>query len=81
MLALKELRKFAYRYFHTRTEERLEKFLRRYHKSPDYESVKEVYTEAFKNKERYNFDYLKSLVYIKGDNKKSSLTKSQRLPI
>lgn len=45
---LKEIRKFAYRYFHTRTKERLEKFLSRYHGTKDYEIVKEVYTEFLK---------------------------------
>lgn len=78
---LKEIRKFAYRYFHTRTEERLEKFLSRYHGTKDYEVVKEVYTESFKNRENLNLNHLKSLIYQKNKSRSEALTISQRLPI
>lgn len=78
---LKAIRKFAYRYFHTKTKERLEKFLSRYHSSADFDIVKEVYTEAYENKSKYNFDYLKSLLYVKNKPNQNSLSISERLPI
>ena len=77
---LKKIRKFAYRYFHTKNRKRLDTFLARYHGKPDFNLVKEVYEEAYKNRDRYNLEYLKTLTYDKFSQTKS-LSSSERLPI
>ena len=46
-----------------------------------YSIIEEKYIEAFKNKEKYNFDYLKSLIYIKNDQKIGNQELIQRLPL
>ena len=78
---LKSIRRFAYTYFHTRNEKRLERFLNRLKGTDDYSIIEEKYIEAFKNKEKYNFDYLKSLIYIKNDQKIGNQELIQRLPL
>jgi radical SAM superfamily enzyme YgiQ (UPF0313 family) len=78
---LKSIRKFAYTYFHTRNEKRLERFLNRIKGTDDYSVIEEKYIEAYKNKDKYNFDYLKSLVYIKNDQKIVNQELNQRLPL
>jgi len=75
---LKEIRKFAYLYFHTRKQDRMERFLKRFEGAAEYSAVCEKYTNAYKKRDMYNKEYLKSLVY---DSTKDNDSLSVSLPI
>ena len=76
---LLEIRKFAYAYFHTRSKERLDNFLKRYIGKPEYDTVKTKYTAMYINKEVHG---LKSLERLKLKSRAHHIVESNaRLPI
>lgn len=73
------IRKFAFRYFHTRSRKRVDNFLKRFVGSQDYESIKEKYNSMHDQKDKYNKEYLMSLKYSKDTSKNKKDV--ERLPI
>ncbi len=57
------IRKFAFQYFHTRTEKRLGCFLRRFQDSPDYDQVKTKFEGIYAKRDSYTIEHLKTLKY------------------
>jgi radical SAM superfamily enzyme YgiQ (UPF0313 family) len=73
------IRKFAYQYFHTRSRERVDNFLKRFEGTKDYESIKKKYNLMYDQKDEYNKEYLLSLKYSPKSNK--NIEKFEKLPV
>jgi len=71
------IRKFAYQYFHTRTEERLSKWIDRFKDNENYHLIKETYISLYDKKDSLNKEYLKKLKMPDNGLSKESM---KRLP-
>lgn len=75
---LLKIRKFAYQYFHTRSKERVSKWLKRFVNLPNYDQIQRKYNQMYEQRKSYNKEYLMSLKYsIKSKDKQDV----ERLPI
>jgi radical SAM superfamily enzyme YgiQ (UPF0313 family) len=72
------IRQFAYQYFHTRTEQRLNEWLNRFTGHDNFRDISRVHRELFLSKETLNLDYLKSL---KVSNQNGHKLHAERLPV